>query len=174
YLLRYRQRGDAEPIQVEGNTKLEISWTVASALVLVLLFVLMVRAMNVSDPAVNRDPDVTVVGHQWWWEVRYPNGIITANEMHIPTNTDILVRVEGADVIHSFWVPRLGRKIDAIPGHPNYMWLRADKPGDYTGACSEYCGAQHAWMRTLVVAQSPDAYQAWSAHQTLAAKLPTA
>jgi cytochrome c oxidase subunit 2 len=171
FIIRYRQRNDIEPEQVEGNTQLEITWTVASTLVLVVLFVLMVHAMNASDPAVDRDPDMTVIGHQWWWEFRYPNGVITANEMHIPTDKDILVLVEAADVIHSFWVPRLGRKIDAIPGHPNYMWIRADKPGAYTGACSEYCGVQHAWMRTFVIAQAPNAYNDWLANQSHPAKM---
>jgi cytochrome c oxidase subunit 2 len=172
FITRYRKKDDVEPEQVAGNTKLEIAWTVGPALVLVFLFVLMVRAMRISDPPVNRAPDVTVVGHQWWWEIRYPNGMITANEMHIPTNTDILVRVEATDVIHSYWVPRLGRKMDAVPGHPNYVWIRADNPGNYVGACSEYCGTQHAWMRTLVVAQKPEAYREWYDHQARPAKMP--
>jgi cytochrome c oxidase subunit 2 len=161
----------AEPAQVTGNPTMEIGWTVGSILVLVMLFVFMVKAMRVIDPQIERDPDVTVIGHQWWWEVRYPNGVVTANEIHIPVNTDILVRAEAADVIHSFWVPRLGRKMDMIPGHPNHLWIRADKAGNYDGACSEFCGAQHAWMRILVVAQAPDAFRAWSDQQLLPARV---
>ena len=94
------------------------------------------------------DPDLVVIGHQWWWEARYPkSGVVTANEIHIPAGRRLLVRLESADVIHDFWVPRLARKMDMVPGHPNHIWLEADKPGAYAGACAEYCGAQHAWMR---------------------------
>jgi cytochrome c oxidase subunit 2 len=169
-MVKFRRRGPGEPRQVTGNSTLEISWTVGSILTLVFLFVLMVRAMHIADAQTERAPDVTVIGHQWWWEVRYPNGIVTANEIHIPVKSDVLVDVQAADVIHSFWVPQLGRKIDAVPGHPNRVWIRADTAGDYAGACSEFCGAQHAWMRILVMAQEPDAFHDWSAQQLLPAK----
>lgn len=173
-VLRFRDReGAGEPSQTHGNTKLEFSWTLASIAVLVFLFVLTVRAMGVSDPPATRDPDFTVIAHQWWWEVRYADGTTIANEIHIPTQKDILVRVESADVIHSFWMPQLGRKMDAIPGHPNHVWIRADAPGVYAGACSEFCGAQHAWMRIRVVAQSPEEFHEWLAHQAKPAAAPT-
>jgi cytochrome c oxidase subunit 2 len=92
---------------------------------------------------------------------------VTANEIHIPTGSDRLVGIGSADVIHSFWVPQLGRKIEAIPGKLNQIWIRADEPGDYQGACSEFCGDQHAWMRILVVAQSPSDYEAWLKHEAV-------
>ena len=172
-IVRFRRKpDDAEPKQITGNSRLEVSWTVASILVLVLLFVLTVHAMDVADPVTDRKPDLTVIGHQWWWEVRYPNGAVAANEIHIPAGTDILMRVDSADVIHDFWTPELGRKIDMIPGHPNHVWIRADKPGEYLGACSEYCGAEHAWMRILVVAEDSDDYKKWESRQAQPAPTP--
>jgi cytochrome c oxidase subunit 2 len=173
-ILRYRsQPNDAEPAQIAGNHRLEVSWTVASILILVGLFVLTVQAMRVSDPAADRPPDLTVIGHQWWWEARYPSGAVTANEIHIPTGIPLIFRIETADVIHDFWVPELGRKIDAIPGRPVSIWLAADKPGTFTGACAEYCGVQHAWMRITVVAEPPDAFAKWETHELSLAATPT-
>ena len=160
-IARFRDRGGAEPVQVEGHKRLEIAWTIAPVLVLVWLLVLTMRAMSLSDPPVDRAPDVTVIGHQWWWEARYPSGVVTANEIHIPVGKPLVVRVESSDVVHDFWVPDLGRKIDAIPGRPTSIWMQASEPGTYLGACAEYCGVQHAWMRILVVAEAPDAFAAW-------------
>ena len=111
-------------------------------------------------------------GHQWWWEVVYPNGIVTANEIHIPVGTKLKVLLESADVVHSFWVPRLGRKLDVVPNHQNYLWLQADEPGRFMGACAEFCGNQHAKMRILVVAQEPADFDAWLAAQAEPAQVP--
>jgi cytochrome c oxidase subunit 2 len=166
--LRYRGRaGAAEPPQDFGRPALEISWTLASLLVVVFLFGFTVVTVRRADPpAGGRRPDLVVVGHQWWWEVRYPHsGVVTANEIHMPTDQAWLVRLESADVIHDFWVPELGRKMDMVPGHPNHIWLQAGAPGVYLGSCSEFCGAQHAWMRIRVVAQRPAAFAAWEAQQ---------
>jgi cytochrome c oxidase subunit 2 len=172
-VLRYPRRDrTGEPPQVEGHTPLEIGWTLAFVVILTVLFVQAARAMSLSDPWTSREPDVTVIGHQWWWEVRYPNGAVTANEIHIPTQSDVLVRVDSADVIHSFWVPQLGRKMDAIPGHPNQLWIRADQGGEYQGTCSEFCGAQHAWMRIIVLAQPPEEYRDWVAQEAKRAIVP--
>ena len=104
--------------------------------------------------------------------MRYADGTVTANEIHIPTNKNLLVRVEGADVIHSFWVPQLGRKVDAIPGHPNHIWIRADKGGEYLGTCTEFCGLQHAWMRILVVAETETDFLAWKSAEASDARAP--
>lgn len=165
-ILRFRRKpNDAEPKQVTGNERLEITWTLASILILVGLFILTVRAMHASDPTPHRAPDLTIIGHQWWWEVRYPDGAVAANEIHIPAGSNLLVRVESADVIHDFWVPQLGRKMDMIPGHPNHVWIRADTPGEYLGTCAEYCGAEHAWMRIHVEAQAPADFERWLAQQ---------
>jgi cytochrome c oxidase subunit 2 len=164
-VIRFGARAGADPVQVEGHTRLEIAWTIAPILVLIGLLFLTVGAMNASDPPVDRDPDVTIIGHQWWWEARYPSGVVTANEIHIPTGKSLVFRLESADVTHDFWVPELGRKMDATPGRPTSIWLEADDPGTYVGTCAEYCGVQHAWMRILVVAEPPDAFAAWERHE---------
>jgi cytochrome c oxidase subunit II len=118
---------------------------------------------------------VEVVGHQWWWEVRYPGtAAVTANEVHIPVDTPVRVEVRTADVIHSFWVPRLNRKIDAIPGQRNVVELDADAVGRYRGACAEFCGLQHAHMALEVVADPPDVFRRWLAVQAAPAAAPAA
>jgi cytochrome c oxidase subunit 2 len=170
---KFRGSGATEPIQVEGHRRLEIGWTLAPVLVLGLLLMLTVRAMNGSDPPIDRDPDVIIVGHQWWWEVRYPSGVVTANEVHIPTGKALVFRLESADVIHDFWVPELGRKMDATPGRPTSIWLEADTAGTYLGTCAEYCGLQHAWMRILVVAEAPDKFAEWQRHELAPPPVPT-
>jgi cytochrome c oxidase subunit II len=117
---------------------------------------------------------VRVTGHQWWWEVQYPGTTaVTANEIHIPVHTKVRVDVESADVIHSFWVPRLNRTIDAIPGRHNAIELYVDKAGVYRGQCDEFCGLQHAHMAFLVYAQTPAAFHKWLANQEAPARAPT-
>ncbi len=109
---------------------------------------------------------IDVIGHQWWWEVRYPGtGVVTANEIHIPVHTRVDVRLSTADVIHSFWIPELNRKTDMIPGVANRQLLIANDPGTYRGQCSEFCGLQHAHMAVEVVAQPQGAFDAWLAGQ---------
>jgi cytochrome c oxidase subunit 2 len=172
-IVRYRKRDDAEPAQTTGNTTLEIAWTAIPIGLVALLFVLSVRTAEAVDRRQDRAPDIVVTGHQWWWEASYPAAnAITANEIHVPAGRDVLIAVEAADVIHDFWVPRLGRKVDAIPGRRNFVWIRADAPGKYDGACAEYCGAQHAWMRLRVVADAPEAFDHWLAHQVSNAATP--
>ncbi len=160
-----RADGAKEPVQTEGHTRLEIAWTIAPLLVVIGLFVLTARAMAAADPPADRRADMTVIAHQWWWEARYVSGAVTANEIHMPTGTPWLVDLQSDDVIHDFWVAELGRKIDVTPGHPTHVWLQADKAGTYVGACAEYCGSQHAWMRITVIAQSPDEFAAWQTHE---------
>jgi cytochrome c oxidase subunit 2 len=117
---------------------------------------------------------INVIGHQWWWEVRYDGGrAITANEIHIPVNTRVNVVATTADVIHSFWVPALNRKIDMIPGMRNRVLLYASKPGEYRGQCSQFCGLQHANMGMKVFAQRPAAFRAWLSGQERPAATPT-
>jgi cytochrome c oxidase subunit 2 len=168
-ILYCREKPDSpEPKQIMGHHKLEIFWTAMPFCIVVFIFILTTRAMSSSDPdpAPNRAPDIVVVGHQWWWEARYPaNGVHAANEIHIPTGKALLLRIESADVLHDFWAPQLARKIHAVPGHPNFIWLQADQPGTYMGECAEYCGTQHAWMRFLVIADSPADFDAWSKKQ---------
>jgi cytochrome c oxidase subunit 2 len=175
--IRFRARpGGPEAPQHEGAHKWEFVWTAAAALLLLVLFVPTLRGMQFINPAAgSRQPDLIVIGHQWWWEIRYPDdGIVAANEVHIPTGRAMLVRVDSADVIHTFWVPQLAPKIQNIPGHPNEIWLQADAPGNYLGACAQFCGVEHAWMRILVVAQPPAEFAAWTAAQRAPAPAPEA
>ncbi len=172
---RFRARPEAQvPRQRFGNRRLEIAWTAAPLLLLVYIFTITVHAMHGADPEIsaNRQPDMVIVGHQWWWEARYLDSqALTANEIHIPAGKLLLVRLESADVIHDWWVPQLGRKMDAIPGHPNLFWLEADAPGTYLGTCAEYCGAEHAWMRIRVIAETEAAFEQWTAQQLAAPAL---
>jgi cytochrome c oxidase subunit 2 len=117
---------------------------------------------------------VRVIGHQWWWEIRYPrNGAVTANELHIPVRTPVRIEVTTADVIHSFWVPELNRKIDTLPGKTNVVELYADRAGRYRGTCSEFCGLQHAHMFMYVFAQPAPAFDRWLARQARPASRPS-
>ena len=176
-IIRFRRRAgdEKEPKQIYGNRRLEIAWTVAPALLLIFLFGLTVKTSFTSDPTISsKDPDVVVIGHQWWWEIRYPKyGVITANEVHLPVGQKVIGDFESADVIHDFWVPELGRKIDMIPGHPNQMYVQVDKPGIYLGTCAEYCGTEHAWMRIRVIAQTPEEFAAWIKSQQQVPAVPT-
>jgi len=116
---------------------------------------------------------IQVIGHDWWWEVRYPGGrAVTANEIHIPVRTRVDVAGTTADVIHSFWVPELNRKADLIPGRVNHPLLDADRPGEYRGQCAEFCGLQHAHMAVLVFVQSKRDFQSWLANMTKPAREP--
>jgi cytochrome c oxidase subunit 2 len=165
---RHRRAGADEPRRVFGHRKLEIVWTAIPVATVALLFALTLGAMRASDPATppDRTPDVVLVAHQWWWEIRYPSArVTTANDLHLPAGTQQLLELQSADVIHDFWVPRLGRKIDVVPGRPVRLWLAADSAGTYAGACAEYCGAEHAWMRLRVTAQPPAQFASWLAEQ---------
>ena len=166
----WRGRASADvPEQEFGSSKSEIFWMTGPILILIWIFVIsakLILTMN-AVPVVHpteSDPEVelTVIGHQWWWEVRYTDSsVIAANEIHIPVNKKVRVKIDSADVIHSFWVPQLARKMDAIPGHPNYIWLQANREGVYQGRCAEYCGTQHTWMKFKVVVLSTEDYARW-------------
>jgi cytochrome c oxidase subunit II len=173
-LMRFRWReGEPDPHQLAGNHTVEIVWTAIPCLIVVTLFALTARTMTLSDPPPAPEPDLVVTGHQWWWEVRYPkSGIVVANEFHIPVGKPVSVRLESTDVLHEFWVPELARKISTVPGHPNHIWLQADRPGTYLGVCSEFCGTQHAWMHCLIVAEPVAEFAAWETAQQLPAAKP--
>jgi cytochrome c oxidase subunit 2 len=167
-LIRYRGRDAAtEPRQFFGSRGIEILWTVVPLLIVTGLFVITVRAMVLIDAPQERGQavDLTVTGHQWWWDARYPGGAVATGDIHIPVGRRLLVRVESTDVIHDFWAPELARKMDAVPGRPSSIWLEADRPGTYSGACSEFCGAQHAWMRFRVIAEPEAVFQVWLQRQ---------
>lgn len=164
-MFRFRDRpGAPEPAQFHGNTKLELGWTAAPALLLVVLFFLMVRTMSAVEAEAADALRVRVIGHQWWWEYEYPDlGIVTANELHVPVGQPVRLELESADVVHNFWVPRFGWKKDNTPNRITTMNVQVDQAGVYDGACTEFCGAQHAWMRIRAVASTPDEFQAWVA-----------
>ncbi|HYX81876.1 MAG TPA: cytochrome c oxidase subunit II [Gemmatimonadales bacterium] len=163
-IVRFRARaGAATPKPVHGHTVLEIGWTIVPALILVFIAVPTMRTIFLSYHAPAEGAlRVEVIGHQWWWEYRYPTlGISTANELHVPVGTPIRVELTSADVIHSFWVPRLGGKRDLIQGRTNQIVFRADSAGEYRGQCAEFCGASHANMRLRVIVQTDSVFQRW-------------
>jgi len=123
------------------------------------------RTQALTDAGRRTSLTVNVIGHDWWWEVRYPNGAVSANEIHIPAGQKVKLALDSGDVIHSFWVPRLAPKVDMIPGMHNDLWLEADEPGVYRGQCAEYCGLQHANMIIRVVADAPADFDRWMAAQ---------
>lgn len=144
------------------------------ALILVGVMIYTVSVQNAlsmpKEPALR----VQLIGHQWWWEVRYPDeGLVTANEVHIPVGTPVLFELTSADVIHSFWAPQLQAKMDLLPGQTNTTWLTADQPGSYRVQCAEYCGLQHAHMGLMIVAEPQQQYTAWVQGQREAAPRPT-
>ena len=138
-------------------------------------YVMSLNVMNdLNEQGRKADMTIEVIGRDWWWEVRYPNGAVTANEIHIPTGRTIRVELTTKDVIHSFWVPELQVKTDQIPGQVNYSWLHADRSGRYRGQCAEFCGLQHANMVFYVVAEAPDEFDAWVTNEAAAARSATA
>jgi cytochrome c oxidase subunit 2 len=166
-LIRYRKRPGQEgiPKQVEGNHTLEILWTVIPFLLLVVMAIPTVStAFTLSEEYSNKEAlQVKVIAHQFWWEFEYPDlGVATAQDLVIPAGKKVQFSVESADVIHSFWIPALGGKIDTNPGIENKAWYQADKPGIYYGKCAELCGASHALMDFKVVAMEPAEFDAWA------------
>ena len=130
--------------------------------------------MLLSPPEPASAVTIEVTGHQWWWEVRYPEEqVVTANEIHIPVGRPVRVDMTSADVIHSFWVPELHGKMDMIPGRTDVIWLQTDVPGSYRGQCAEFCGLQHAKMALYVVAEPPETFAAWLDQQRQPAAEPT-
>ncbi len=177
-LLRYRHRPtDAnaaqEPPQIYGSNQIELSWTVIPILIVVMLFLATARViLSTQDaPKPAAALDVTVIGHQFWWEYRYPkSGFVTANELHIPVSdpkhpTPTYLTMSSADTDHSFWVPRLAGKTDLIPNRVNTMWIDPEAAGLYLGQCAQYCGTQHAKMLLRVYADTPAQFATWIAHQ---------
>jgi cytochrome c oxidase subunit II len=165
----FRRRRAGLPILGENEqatSALVILFGIAiPVVVLVALFIvanLVVVPKTDAPKASSTQMTIDVVGHQWWWEVRYPgSSAVTANEIHIPVGTRVNVVVSTADVIHSFWVPELNRKVDMIPGHPNRLLLYSSKPGQFRGQCAEFCGVQHAHMSMVVIAEPQDQFRTW-------------
>ena len=187
-LVRFRTRRGRVAAQIHGNTRLEIGWTVAAALIVVVLTVVTfaklgaivnpasagpVAAVPASNggvtAAVGQPPPgqaslrIQVAGQQYIWRFRYPNGVLAYEEMVVPTDTTVLLDVVSEDVAHSWWIPKLGGKADAVPGYTNHTWFRIDRPGVFRGQCAELCGRNHADMLAYVRAVRPEHYQAWLA-----------
>lgn len=165
-LIRFRSRktDSGLPPQIHGNTALEIVWTAIPILIIVFLAIPTIHYSFVlgDQPTGPKVMKVDVIGHQFWWEFKYPDqGITTANVLHIPVGYKIDLILESKDVIHSFWAPRLGGKTDLIPGRINTLWLEASQPGTYPGQCAQFCGTGHALMKFSVIADSPTAFQNW-------------
>lgn len=157
-----------EASDVESDLRLEIAWTVIPALILLAITVPTVRTVLSTQPSTwSKDAlTVEVIGHQWWWEFRYPSeGLTTADEAHLPQNRLIHFQLISADVIHSFWVPALGGKRDVVPGQTNQITLVPKVPGMYYGQCAEYCGDSHANMRFRVFVDTPEGFKRWIAHE---------
>jgi cytochrome c oxidase subunit II len=158
-----------EPAQVYGSTQIELAWTIIPILIVVVLFLATARVIHAIQDA--PEPagavDVTVIGHQYWWEFRYPKlGIVTANELHIPISdpsnpTPTFLQLLSADTDHSFWVPELAGKTDLIPNHPNRMWMDPQRTGVFLGQCAQYCGTQHAKMLLRVSVDGPEDFATW-------------
>jgi cytochrome c oxidase subunit 2 len=177
-VFRFRARPNSPaPRQLHGNTRLEIAWTIAPTILLFIILGLTIGTMfgPLVQPADPNTITVTALGHQWWFEFQYPNEhIVTADELHVPTGTVIHVNLYSDNVIHGFWVPQLAGKVDIIPGHDNSMWFKADTAGTFRGECTEFCGAQHAHMDFVVIAQSPADYATWVSSQQQGPAVPGA
>ena len=177
-IVRFRARPGVEAKQFHGNTKVEVVLTVIPALILAGLAVPTVRTIFDFAEKPEGSLEITVRARQFWWEYEYkPEGtetpVITANEMHIPVGKPVFLTLEGDDVIHSFWVPKLAGKQDVVPGRINTLSIEADKPGSYWGQCTEYCGLSHANMRLRVIAHPEDEFDDWLTDQAEVAESPT-
>src|SRR5262249_27107023 len=180
-LVRFRRKaGDLgrEPAQVYGSTQIELAWTVIPILIVAVLFPGTARVIHAIQDAPKPPTaiEVTVIGHQFWWEFRYPAlGIVTANELHIPVSdpahpTPTFLKLLSSDTDHSFWIPQLAGKTDLIPNHPNETWLDPHETGLFLGQCAQYCGTQHAKMLLRVYVDTPEDFNAWAREQQQSAK----
>lgn len=170
FIIRYRSRGrprTAEGYQIHGANRLELAWTAAPALILagIVTFVLLTFQNVASVPkadAAGGVENITVIGHQFYWEFRYPNGAFSVNTMYAPAGKTVALKVitPPNEVNHSWWIPQLDGKIDAIPGRINHTWFRVDRTGTFSGQCAELCGIQHAQMTAQVVVQTQQQYAA--------------
>jgi cytochrome c oxidase subunit 2 len=167
FVVKYRRRGRAREVegaQVHGHTRLELIWTVIPVLILCAIGIVVFLELPKIDaaPAAAADPiHITVEGHQYYWQFDYPNHARSIGTLHVPVGAVVDLEVVSPDVIHSWWIPALGGKIQAIPGRHNHTWFRVDKIGTYSGQCAELCGVFHASMLATVVAETPTQYQAY-------------
>lgn len=197
-VVRFRRRSNAMPVQTHGNTRIEILWTIAPALIVLVISVLTFRTQAVNSVMPPDALRINAIGHQWWWEFKYLNedsvignngvesdeeaegspkpataddrgvDLVTANDMYIPVGRDVTVVLNATDVIHNFWVPRLAGKTYNIPNNTNYITFRAEREGIYRGQCAEFCGEAHALMRFRVIAVAPEVFDRWMAEHQTA------
>lgn len=172
-VIRFRERpGQPPPAQIHGSTKLELLWTTIPAIIVLFIAIPTVRTLfTMQEPPEQGALEVEVIGHQWWWEFRYPEqGVVTANQLVLPVGREIHLRMHSADVVHSFWIPRLGGKRDVNPQpalpegqqpRPNHLVFTVREPGTYSGQCAEYCGASHAIMKMTAVAVPEAEFEPW-------------
>src|SRR5437016_439369 len=179
-VVKFRRRvadAEREPAQVYGSTQIELAWTIIPILIVVVLFLATARVIHaIQDaPRPAEAVEVTAIGHQFWWEFRYPGlGIVTANELHVPVSdpsrpTPTFLRLLSADTDHSFWIPQLAGKTDLIPNRVNETWLDPHETGLFLGQCAQFCGTQHAKMLLRVYVDSPADFKAWTDAQKQAA-----
>jgi cytochrome c oxidase subunit II len=171
-ILKFRQttaNAEREPAQVYGSNQIELAWTIIPILIVVVLFLAVARVLHaVQDaPKPATAVEVTAIGHQFWWEFRYPTfGVVTANELHVPVSdpahpTPTFLKLLSADTDHSFWVPQLAGKTDLIPNRVNETWIDPHETGLFLGQCAQYCGTQHAKMLLRVYVDNPEEFAAW-------------
>ena len=179
--IKYRQRSSSDklPYQTHGNDKLEITWTIIPVLILLAIAIPTLTGIWEQQNGAPSDKgevlNVEAIGHQWWFEFRYPDHeVITANELHIPVNRPVGFKLESQDVIHSFWVPKIAGKVDMVPLNDNYLWMMGDEVGEYYGQCAEFCGIAHAHMRFRVIVDTEEDFNAWIAGMHTAPDTPDA
>jgi cytochrome c oxidase subunit 2 len=175
--IRYRRRaGDRLPPQIHGNTMIEVLWTSGPVVaVAYILFVTLPVIFSTQAPAPADSMLVKVIGHQFWWEFQYPDAsVVTANELHLPIDRTANLELLSNDVIHSFWIPALGGKRDAFPGHTNYIWMKPDSTGEFPGQCYQLCGYSHGNMRERAIIESQAQFDSWLAAQRQPAVTPPA
>ena len=170
-VFKFKVKNESDvPVQTHGNHTLEIIWTAIPTVLLIILMVPTIQTLFYMYEAPKTTlPEHTLeaIGHQWWFEFRYPDPtnsekeIITANEVYIPVGYPVAINLESVDVIHSFWVPKLAGKTDMVPSEGNFMWFQADEPGEYYGQCAEYCGTSHANMKFKVIAVPEPDFKSW-------------
>lgn len=161
-VIRYRRReDDEEPEQVHGNATLEIMWTVVPSIIMAVLFALTLQTLQAQRNVPDNVMQIQVTGQQWFWTFKYDNGVSTSREVYIPVGRPVEFLITSRDVIHSFWVPQLGGKIDAIPGRRTSTWFTAEEPGTYLGQCAEFCGLEHYAMLFDVHALPENEFAAW-------------
>lgn len=166
-LVRFRRRpNEADPVQVTGNTRLELTWTVAPAAILAVLLVVTLNTMITTVEPPGEKLTINAAGKLWWFEMTYEGlGVVTGNELHIPLDEDVRINLSSDNVLHGFWVPSLAGKRQIVPGHNNNLWFRATEAGTYAGKCTEFCGAQHTNMNFWVVVEPRPQFDAWVQRQ---------